>query len=111
MPSRYHLSIAMASLILTLGAGASWGGPPPPPNPTSSDDNENTAGGTGALDSTGGASFDNTAFGGNALTSNTSGYDNTATGFEALFSNTGGGYRQQQPCPGLQRRPQPHHRL
>src|SRR5215471_15033036 len=82
----------VAALIMLLTITPSWGQTPvcasPGCNPTASDANFNTAGGTGALGSLPGS--DNTAFGDNALTSNTTGGSNTASGVNALFSNTTG---------------------
>jgi len=84
-------------VLLLMHATPSWGQPvcvAPGCNPTTSDGNFNTAGGTGALLSvveTASGGFNNTAFGENALSSNTTGGNNTASGVSALFSNTTGG--------------------
>ncbi len=81
----------VAGLVLLLTITPSWG--QLFINPTASDANVNTAGGTGALQNVvSGASggLFNTAFGFDALLSNTTGDGNTASGADALFSNTTG---------------------
>jgi hypothetical protein len=90
MQHHYRKMIVIGSILIAVGAGASWAGPP---NPTVSDANGNTAGGTAALANTeagpsGG--FNNTAFGSQALTSNLTGDNNTASGASALAFNTTG---------------------
>src|SRR5262245_53436741 len=86
----------VAGLIMLLTITPSWAQPvcaAPGCNPTVSDDFENTAGGTGSLGSliTGrNSGRANTAFGMNALFSNTTGIANTAIGDSALSSNTTG---------------------
>jgi Chaperone of endosialidase len=85
-------AILMVSVVCALGGAPSWGGPP---NPTASDAGDNTAGGTDALvntvpSSTGNLGFRNTAFGAQALTTNTAGNNNTAVGAFALQSNAEG---------------------
>jgi hypothetical protein len=81
----------VAAFVLIVNITPSWG---QIPNPTQSDGNNNTAGGSGALFSvvTAGSpqGFDNTAFGFDALTSNTTASNNTAIGAGALFSNDTG---------------------
>jgi hypothetical protein len=89
MKNRYSLSVVIAGFIVTLGVGTSWGAPQPP-NPTPSDANGNTAGGLGALASTGVNGYLNTAFGYEALTRNIIGSNNTATGYNALRLNITG---------------------
>ncbi|MBI3796749.1 MAG: tail fiber domain-containing protein [Deltaproteobacteria bacterium] len=89
----WQSAVVVAGLVFTLNGPASWGGPP---NPTDSDAGDNTAGGTNALvntvpnllDNTG---LRNTAFGAEALTSNTAGTNNSALGTFALQGNTEGG--------------------
>jgi hypothetical protein len=81
--------LAIAGLVLMVGVTPSWG-QGPSWNPTASDANENTAGGTGALQSVGSGGSSNTAFGFHALFSNTTGDSNTASGIFALESNTTG---------------------
>ena len=98
-------TLAIVGLVLLLGSGLSWAGPPP--NIITSDlVLDNTAGGSFALSFNGPqASFNtafglatlwtnngnsNTAFGGWALSNNTTGSFNTAIGEEALFNNTTG---------------------
>jgi hypothetical protein len=79
--------------VLLLSITPSWGQPvcvAPGCNPTTSDAINNTAGGTGALSSLVVGSNSNTAFGRNALNSNTSGVHNTASGRNALRNNTTG---------------------
>jgi Chaperone of endosialidase len=98
---RLALLFAMViGLALMLNDTSSGGPPPPPPtcsspgcNPTVSDTNGNTAGGTGALQNVVGGpdpGFSNTAFGFNALISNTTGNSNTALGQGTLEINTTG---------------------
>ena len=58
----------------------------------SSDHNDNTACGTDALPGTSTMPGNNSAFGFDALYSNTSGSYNTASGEGALYSNTMGSY-------------------
>jgi trimeric autotransporter adhesin len=91
-------SLAMVTgLVLLFTTTSSWGQPvcsSPGCNPTASDGHSNTAGGTGSLgmvDETATGGFDNTAFGFQALFSNTTGDDNTAIGWAALNINTTGG--------------------
>ena len=77
-------TVLVVILLLALGPparGAEW-------NPTASDSNGNTAGGSGALVDTAGEA--NTAFGYQALDSNTTGNLNTASGSQALYNNTSG---------------------
>lgn len=73
MNSRYTSAIVVAGLVLTLGGAVSWG-QLPPTNDTS-DTKGNTGGGTGALGSASLSGPDNTAYGFNALSSNTAGTD------------------------------------
>src|SRR4051794_40248015 len=92
MDRSYRGTLVVAGLVWTLGGTASWGGPP---NPTASDAGDNTAGGTDALVNTVPNVIDktgvrNTAFGAQALTTNTTGRDNSAFGAFALQSNTEG---------------------
>src|SRR5262249_42951049 len=88
---------AVAGLVLLMNITPSWGQPvcvAPGCTPTASDAKKNTAGGTGALvnvDETISGGLENTAFGFNALASNTTGDFNTATGNGVLQSNTTGG--------------------
>ena len=84
--------VIVTGLGLLLGVTPSWG--QQPPDPTASDSFGNTAGGTDSLlnntpDPNG---TNNTAFGFEALLSNTTGDWNTATGSTALAFNTTGGY-------------------
>jgi Chaperone of endosialidase len=92
-----RLAPMVAGLFLLVTITPSWGQTPvcvaPGCNPTVSDANSNTAGGTGALAKVvpgdmGGSS--NTAFGENALSTNTIGLANTAIGNSALMTNTTG---------------------
>ena len=76
-----------AALVILLNSASTWGGPT---NPTPSDVNGNTAGGTGALQSVTSGGTYNTAFGLQALGTNTTGDFNTATGVGALLSNATG---------------------
>lgn len=78
--------IFVMSLLLTIGQPVEGG----PPNPTSSDAQKNTAGGTDALLSTTSEAVSNTAFGYQALNTNTTGDYNTASGSAALYANTTG---------------------
>ncbi len=83
----------ISTAFLTFSAYPAWAGPPP--NPTSSDTCGDTAGGSNALIKNNipcNPLHANTAFGFNALTSNTSGTDNAAFGGGALFFNTTGIY-------------------
>ena len=82
--------LVIAALVLMVQVTPSWG--EPPPNPTASDFMGNTAGGTGALESIPDDNQHryNTAFGFNALSSNTWGLANTAIGHGALSNNTSG---------------------
>jgi hypothetical protein len=83
--------LVIAALLPFVSITPSWG--EPPPNPTASDHLGNTAGGTGALESIPDDNGrNNTAFGFNALSSNTDGLDNTAIGHGALSNNTSGAY-------------------
>src|SRR5262245_1348465 len=88
--------IFVATFIMLLNITPSWGQPvcaAPGCNSTASDANNNTAGGSDALakvDQTASGGFRNTAFGFNALSSNTFGGFNTAIGDFALLSNVGG---------------------
>ena len=77
----------ITTLVCLIDGTASWG--QQTYNPTASDPvTRNTAGGTGALPRNSGS--DNTAFGLEALTANTTGIGNTAIGFWTLRSNTTG---------------------
>ena len=92
MNSLTRLVAVVAGLVLLMHVTLSWGGGLT--NPTGSDTNGNTAGGLSALvnvDETGSGGFNNTAFGLNALSTNTTGDDNTAIGTEALLVITGSG--------------------
>jgi hypothetical protein len=83
--------LVIAALLPFVSITPSWG--EPPPNPTASDHLGNTAGGTGALESIPDDNGrNNTAFGFNALSSNTDGLENTAIGHGALSNNTSGAY-------------------
>ena len=104
-----RIAFLFSTAFLTFSAYPAWAGPPP--NPTPSDACGDTAGGTNALSKNNIAcdpKYANTAFGFNALTSNTTGaynaafgggallnnttgYGNTANGANALYSNTTGG--------------------
>src|SRR5262245_62018116 len=84
-PMNRIAALLIAGFVVMLGVTPTWGGPP---NPTASDGNRNTAGGTKALQNV--AGFNNTAFGDNALQSDTTGNNNTANGTDALASNTAG---------------------
>jgi hypothetical protein len=81
-------AVIVAGLVFTLGT-VSWAGPAPNNDPS---DNvlRNTAGGTGALQSSGLTGLENTAFGYWALLDNTSGSDNTAFGDGALVDTQEG---------------------
>ncbi len=88
------LKLSAVSAVL-LSGHAAWaqtacnGGIfPPCLNPVATDGNENTAGGSGALNSNTGVF--NTAFGNRALQLNTTGMANTAIGDATLISNTTG---------------------
>ena len=92
MSRRSTSALVVAGLVWALGGAPSWG---EPPNPTASDAGNNTAGGTDALvntvpNSTDNTGFHNTAFGAQALTTNTVGNNNTAVGALALQSNIEG---------------------
>jgi len=86
-----RLVAMVTGLVLLLNVTPSWGQTPvcvaPGCNPTVSDANQNTAGGTGALLNVNALGFINTAFGFNALVTNTTGGANTATGAFALQDN------------------------
>jgi hypothetical protein len=89
-----HLTSVVAGLVFTLAGASSWAGPP---NNDVSDEWGNTAGGTNALVHNTPCCDDrqgqfNTAWGDNALGSNTTGYFNTASGSEALKANATGSY-------------------
>jgi len=84
---RFTTGLVIAGLVLMFGVTRSSG---EPLNPTVSDVNLNTAGGTGALETVTEPANSNTAFGFNALFSNTSGSFNTANGTSALYLNTAG---------------------
>jgi hypothetical protein len=96
MNSIIRLVALIAGLALLLNSTPSWSQPvcaSPGCNPTVSDTNGNTAGGTGALQNVVGGpdpGFSNTAFGFNALISNTTGNSNTAMGQGTLEINTTG---------------------
>ena len=85
------LLFIVMGLGLLLEVTPSWG--QQPYDPTPSDLYGNTAGGTDALlhNDNGRGSTRNTAFGNEALFSNTSGDNNTASGLLALYNNTTGG--------------------
>ncbi len=89
-----HLVPAVAGFVMLLSITPSWGQTPvcaaPGCNPTVSDDSANTAGGTGALQGFSPEATSNTAFGRDALGSNTTGSNNTASGAFALISNDTG---------------------
>jgi hypothetical protein len=84
---RFTTGLVIAGLVLMFGVTRSSG---EPLNPTVSDVNLNTAGGTGALETVTEPANSNTAFGFNALFSNTSGSFNTVNGTSALYLNTTG---------------------
>jgi hypothetical protein len=92
MNSIIRLVALVAGLVFLLNGTPSWS--QPFINPTASDENFNTAGGTGALQNVlivgPDEGFSNTAFGANALFTNTTGTSNTATGQGALQENTTG---------------------
>ena len=77
-------TLGIAGLLLLLGSGLAWAGPP---NPTASDNAGNTAGGSSALINNMGSR--NSAFGADALNSNTTGDGNSAFGTAALANNNG----------------------
>src|SRR5271156_2166134 len=81
---------AQAGSDTCAGSGATIGGTCTPLTNTTSGNNSNTALGGGALNSNT-TGVQNTASGYSALFSNTTGFQNTASGFKALFSNTTGG--------------------
>src|SRR5262245_62636852 len=86
-----YLVAILAGVVVLLNLTPSWGQPAcaaPGCNATKSDVNQNTAGGTGALQSVLGQAVANTAFGFSALFSNATGVNNTATGAYALINNT-----------------------
>src|SRR5262245_21792684 len=80
----------LIGLTLLLNITPRWAQPvcaAPGGNPTASDADYNTAGGTAALGNLGAFAGRNTAFGRNALFSNSAGTQNTANGARALQSN------------------------
>jgi len=99
----------VALLVLLLSSTPSWSQPVclvPGCNSTRSDDNGNTAGGTGALPIVvivgPVQAFSNTAFGFDALFSNTIGNSNTAIGQAALAGNTTGNHNTANGLNALQ---------
>jgi hypothetical protein len=81
LPRIMGFSLAVVLMTVLVGAG------PAAAQCTGPEGNDNTACGTDALVSDGGA--DNSGFGSDTLESDTTGHDNTATGASALGNNNG----------------------